>query len=108
MSHTPGPWTAVGCAVEGPFTPSGRKKFGIVCEAVKGTEEQARANAKLVAAAPDLLIACKEMREVSAHMMRFIADNVSTEAMMRFADSMENAAFAGFGVRAQDAILKAE
>jgi hypothetical protein len=75
---------------------------------VRGGGKDSRPNAHLIAAAPDLLTACKEAREVSAHMMRFIADNVPTDAMLRFAESMENAAFAGFGVRLQDAIAKAE
>jgi hypothetical protein len=63
---------------------------------VRGGGKDSRPNAHLIAAAPDLLTACKEAREVSAHMMRFIADNVPTDAMLRF------------GVRLQDAIAKAE
>lgn len=53
VKHTPGPWTMVGREIFGQaFDQSAR----LICDKVKGgSPESADANARLIAAAPDLL-----------------------------------------------------
>ena len=113
QAFTPGPWSV--STEFGAFGDVVDADGGYLAMAQQRAEDHGvenqptrQANAHLIAAAPELLISCKEAREASAHMMRFIAANVPTDVMLRFAESMENAGFAGFGVRVQDAIAKAE
>lgn len=60
VSHTPGPWI-----IEEPYTTDvmvqGRDGLSPICECtISGIgEEQAEANARVIAAAPDLLSACR-------------------------------------------------
>lgn len=56
MKHTPGPWKAEGSSVAALY-PDGRLRIEIV-ERAGGTGNISGANAKLIAAAPDLLDCC--------------------------------------------------
>ena len=63
MSHTPGPWEIVDeRTVYGPPNEHGSDRFicdvGDTLEALEGDCPEADANARLIAAAPDLLYAC--------------------------------------------------
>jgi hypothetical protein len=60
MKHTPGPWEAVGTVVRTMRWADGGGFMVADCPA--GTAER-RANAQLIAAAPQLLAVCKEMLE---------------------------------------------
>ena len=55
MSHTPGPWTALEKSV---WRIDGDERTEIATAAM-GRDADAEANARLMAAAPDLLAACK-------------------------------------------------
>lgn len=65
--HTPGPWNIIPNAIIGHWqieSPSGR--IATVSQCINGTEfpdidTQAKANAQLIAAAPDLLECCQEL-----------------------------------------------
>ncbi len=74
-------------------------------------------NPNLIAAAPDLLEACKELVVAVSAAMRVVADldamhqlGVSAETrQQRFADELRSSGVVnGFGVRAKAAIAKAE
>lgn len=66
------------------------------------------ANAHLIAAAPDLYEALRDMREAVAAMLRVIAMHPGTIAE-EFGEEIQRAGVAvGFGTRAQHAIAKAE
>lgn len=54
-AHMPGPWEAVGFYVRTPMTASGGGWMVADCQNVTWPREQVRANARLIAAAPDLL-----------------------------------------------------
>ena len=59
---TPGPWTVHNMAIYGPFAPTGREKSGVVVAFVKQINRpRHEADARLIAAAPDLLEACKAL-----------------------------------------------
>lgn len=67
------------------------------------------ANANLIAAAPDLLKACKEYREACAAAMRVLAAMCSDAAINAWRDELKQLGIAdGFGVRGEVAIAKAE
>jgi hypothetical protein len=56
--HTPGPWHISGSTIKGPHPKDPQNRLRIVAQAVfdKGTWiDETRANARLIAAAPDLL-----------------------------------------------------
>lgn len=134
--HTPGPWTAyrmVHEATNEPMSPeqvgeyvrnsvvksageSGSLDFlfvsvekpdgpADVCHVGNGPTSPA--NACLIAAAPDLLASCKELREAMAGAMRVIAEHGALveafEAEMRRIGAKD-----GFGVRVEEAVAKAE
>jgi hypothetical protein len=65
--HTPGPWVAKPTGdTQWKVCHSG-SEFGIVCVTSQGND---KANAELIAAAPDLLRALKDLREqVDAHVV---------------------------------------
>ena len=48
---TPAPWESANCAIYGPFSPTGRDRIGVVCEAVPKEESKARTNAAFIALA---------------------------------------------------------
>lgn len=60
--HTPGPWWASHCAIYGPGTPKGRQAIIAVVSTIQGMTN-APDNARLIAAAPDLLEACRSAFE---------------------------------------------
>jgi hypothetical protein len=107
-THTPGPWGIrpgicrndhpdTSADVHGPFG-----DFVANC----GCHEQAIANARLIAAAPDLLEACRELRDGLAAAMRAIAICDGADA---FIAELKNAGVTnGVGVRGDAAIAKAE
>lgn len=74
MPHTPGPWKAMDCydyATVESVTEDGRMVLREICTCLidtdeeSGSEEEDRANAYLIAAAPALLAACQEaLREL--------------------------------------------
>lgn len=61
--HTPGPWTAAGHGqvIAHARLPAWRTLADVY--GVHGDEEQADADARLIAAAPDLLAACEHVRD---------------------------------------------
>jgi len=114
--HTPGPWGVphfaepeAGCDCRYVLCDS---HMGAICTITWNKEgdhpplEQAQANARLIAAAPELLDACKELRAACAACFRVIGaaglvDQI--EAELDTAGVTE-----GFGSRAGAAIAKAE
>ena len=66
--HTPGPWTIDEFLEERGFYKI-RAEDAVLCHAhsfsEKGTDPEALANARLIAAAPDLLKACKMVAEMA-------------------------------------------
>jgi hypothetical protein len=65
--HTPGPWHISGSTVKGPHPKDPQNRLRIVAQTVfdKGTWiDETRANARLIAAAPDLLEALQYMANV--------------------------------------------
>lgn len=105
MMHTPGPWTVgphrsiLGHA----FDHSAKE---IVTSVRGGSAAAADANVQLIAAAPELLACCKELREALAASMRVLnaadLDDEFIAAMARV--GVVN----GIGARAEQAIAKAE
>jgi hypothetical protein len=65
MKHTPGPWEAVGTVVQTVRTADGGGFLVADCPNIEvGTPMPDRlANARLIAAAPELLAVCKELLE---------------------------------------------
>jgi hypothetical protein len=119
-THTPGPWEvgehdpdqSISIEYEGAQIGQVYNSEDFPClsedDEIARCQAEAEANAHLIAAAPDLLDALKRNRDASAAMMRWIADNLSTDNMLRFAGMMEREGYAGFDVMAQYAIAKAE
>lgn len=101
MTHTSGPWTCDSAD----WNPSDGTEVRYYVR--HDPPDISKANSDLIAAAPDLLNALKQMREACAAAMRVIvAVDGATE---RFADELERAGIPdGFGKRAGDAIAKAE
>lgn len=70
IKHTPGPWRAIGTGSEGygvfPEVDVSREhRITNVARVTSGTLEQCKANAALIAAAPDLLAACEKVATAS-------------------------------------------
>ena len=57
MEHTPGPWRQVGHTI---WAGEPNTTNGPIAEASGTTSEEVEANARLIAAAPELLSACEE------------------------------------------------
>lgn len=64
--HTPGPWHAKRKAVYAPTPNGGGTRFVAASagDVPMGTDEDSFANARLIAAAPELLEACKHLRRI--------------------------------------------
>ena len=65
--HTPGPWMESSFEV---WSPLNGKRFGKVVADLRradGTSDEAKANARLIAAAPELLDELRKCRNVIAH-----------------------------------------
>jgi hypothetical protein len=115
--HTPGPWhfshgrsnhadstDGVLGAVE---TVDGWYVCDVWADCVEEHDYEPEANARLIAAAPDLLAALKEMRDACAAAMRVIARHEGQTG--EFVLELKGAGVAdGFGVRANALIAKAE
>ena len=102
---TPGPWRHMGVYV---FGGSGDQTVILGRAAYADVSfREAEANARLIAAAPDLYEALKEMRNACAAAMRVIATDALAvtewEAELRRIGVTD-----GFGVRANAALAKAE
>ena len=123
--HTPGPWTARESDVL-----DGKSRYqtdGAIMVYADGDcdlhpiadcsvnhtcrlASEAQANARLIAAAPDLLASLKEMRDVAAALFRVIDGAVECKADIidDLHEEFEKAGIPnGFGVRANTAIAKA-
>ena len=73
------------------------------------SHDQQRANAHLIAAAPDLLACCKELREAVAACFRAMASSGDEMLTTRLELHLATAGIKnGFGVRAKEIIAKAE
>lgn len=70
--HTPGPWEAKGCAVEGPGTPTGRQTIIAVSRTQNVSVAVAEANARLIAAAPDMLAALEPFAAIFEKVEAFV------------------------------------
>lgn len=66
--HTPGPWTAVGNVVV--HAQGVGPRYLADCNSVDVPRPQQAANARLIAAAPDLLEACKQSLSSAQYMVR--------------------------------------
>ena len=78
--HTPGPWRAVPGCPEWTVEADGRGEVwnvAVVCDDCDDSDTEA--NARLIAAAPDLLAALKDMR-AHYHVLGFNADQRRKEA----------------------------
>lgn len=63
MSHTPGPWTVDGRGIGTPWNITGADGNDVALASQRSSRSpdmERTANARLIAAAPDLLLACKE------------------------------------------------
>jgi hypothetical protein len=62
MTHTPGPWTSGGFAIvsDRPY-PQWREIATVACDPRDLSDPEAAANARLIAAAPELLSALREI-----------------------------------------------
>lgn len=54
--HTPGPWAAIPCS-DGTEITAGKYRIALIGESVRFSESEPRANARLIASAPELLAA---------------------------------------------------
>lgn len=110
-AHTEGPWlTTKSCPVRRqPFAIAQVRAANLIAgvfDDVSGGESVAEANAHLIAAAPELLASCKELREALAAAMRAIATCNGADA---FISEIKSAGVPnGVGVRADAIIAKAE
>jgi len=65
--HTPGPW-AVGPDLEVVYEPNGcRVTYPLSITSMKGRTDEDRANARLIAAAPEMLESLKDLLTVMEH-----------------------------------------
>lgn len=111
--HTPGPWDRLANPPQLRFGDCrlteqvwGSKRVCFI-ESQNVGASTALANACLIAAAPELLEACKELREALAAAMRFI-DDAGLDVNAWAADLDRLGIRAGIGVRSQAVIAKAE
>lgn len=87
--HTPGPWRVqktLGCK---DITSDERDEYGnksLICTTAGREEREDRANARLIAAAPELLAACKQALACLNHAPRFSTpqgvDSYDTAALL--------------------------
>lgn len=117
MAHTHGPWILDSAAAEGAVYCSDATGSIVARTRGDGFEyaprptEEWTANARLIAAAPDLLASLKETREALAAAMRVIhaAVNDKADIIDDLVEAMTEAGITnGVGVRAGAAIAKAE
>ena len=109
MSHTPGPWIVKRLEgtdrIWGIHAANGES----IVEADAGCYPPTLEDAYLIAAAPDLLAACKELRKACAAAMRVMSALADALPEQRFFEELKNVGIKdGFGKRAQAAVAKAE
>jgi len=105
VQHTPGPWRVCEDGLVVITSNSGPDYFpSPLCPSDDIAE--LRANARLIAAAPELLLSCMELREACAACFRVISRRSETADEME-AEFKRIGLIEAFGVRAQDAITKA-
>jgi len=83
QSHTPGPWRTTGMIVFAQRNPGGRKTY--IADASQDAGLQpSMANAKLIAAAPDLLKALEQCEHVigMARLQGKLSDDACSEALI--------------------------
>lgn len=112
--HTKGPWH---CGPPGDFSVNAANGHGI-CSVLsyiddpgfgnKEFEIDSEANARVIAAAPELLASCKELLEVNKHLMQVIYVLGTCGGGTEVLDEVFDDKHDGFGVRAQKAIERAE
>jgi hypothetical protein len=121
-AHTPGPWTWDGEGFYGPKASNGKPAPVVYLDddGACGDPECcgspsyyirvfSDADAALICAAPDLLAALKEMRELAAAAMRAIANlNQPDTTDLLLKEARAAGVVDGAGVRAEQAIAKAE
>jgi hypothetical protein len=113
--HTPGPWTFDSFSFGAPDAPISHKKIvgplnadgskHLIAE-VHMNHPAHEADGRLLAAAPDLLLSCMELREACAACFRVIAHRSETVDEME-AELKRVGLKPAFGVRGQEAITKA-
>lgn len=100
--HTPGPWEAVGMAVH-QVSPGGREIIFGAHNTRGGDEDERRGNARLIAAAPELLDALREtLRALESHLDESCRDHGLGHRDMLCSCNQHEV------VRARAAIAKAE
>lgn len=122
-AHTPGPWVAEPTPqdqnpdpefdlTDAPFWIADVNGMGEVLALVNVTvnDDEAFANACLIAKAPELLASCKELRAVLVHALDVIALAVGIDLRDRIAEDLAQRGFAPgiIGVRADGVIAEAE
>jgi hypothetical protein len=110
ITFTPGPWRArVKRTGESWWVVAPKDNGeGYLAECV-ARQDANEANAHLIAAAPDLLASCKELREALAGAMRVISTSDQADLTDCFVEEMERIGIVdGIGIRADTAIQKAE
>lgn len=110
MSHTRGPWQVAlhsgrsfnGAAIKAPDGLS----VAIIPRIADRPYDQKEADARMIAATPELLASCKELREAAAAMMRVLFDAGLEDQLVL--ELLSAGVKDGFGKRAGDVIAKAE
>lgn len=118
-AHTPGPWEVAEPDRNGQAIVRAAEYEVATCwhHCLGSIEKEMEANARLIAAAPELLVALKECRDAVAAAMRVIADIdtgklLGMEPDTKYQRLIDECAAAGvsngFGKRADAVIAKAE
>jgi hypothetical protein len=89
MSHTPGPWSIEPCVAKGAWIAGPTKEWAAL--ACGNTDETARANAKLIAAAPDMLDALKRAKQSFDNSIMFPENDFDRETERMVNEAITNA-----------------
>jgi hypothetical protein len=115
VKHTPGPWTLEESTPGQGFHEIRGSDGSCVVAPDDGWDSNYRdydarlANARLIAAAPDLLSALKELRDMATALMRACHDCDSTQEAIEVWDhELEERGLIGVGAKAEAVIAKAE
>lgn len=89
MKHTPAPWKAGARSVSAPET---EDRLGLDCRLYGGNAGDNRANARLIAASPDLLAALRRLiAALDAHATVHAADGDDVARMLEYAQAEDAA-----------------